>query len=44
MLNGDSRTMVLRTRDPHEVMRALEDHTDVLPGGPKLAGAFLRAG
>ena len=45
VLNGDSRTMVLRTRDPHEVMRALEDYTDVLlEGGPKLAGAFLRAG
>lgn len=45
VLNDDSRTMVLRTRDPHEVMRALGDYTDVLlEGGPKLAGAFLRAG
>lgn len=45
VLNDDSRSMVLRTRDPHEVMRALADRTDVLlEGGPKLAGAFLRAG
>jgi len=45
VLNDDSRTMVLRTHDPHEVIRALADYTDVLlEGGPKLAGAFLRAG
>lgn len=45
VLNDDSRTTVLRTRDPHEVVRALADCTDVLlEGGPKLAGAFLRAG
>ncbi|OBK70301.1 bifunctional diaminohydroxyphosphoribosylaminopyrimidine deaminase/5-amino-6-(5-phosphoribosylamino)uracil reductase RibD [Mycobacterium sp. 1274761.0] len=45
VLNDDTRTMVIRTRDPHEVMRALADRTDVLlEGGPTLAGAFLRAG
>lgn len=43
--NDDSPTMLLRTRDPHEVIRALTDRTDVLlEGGPTLAGAFLRAG
>jgi diaminohydroxyphosphoribosylaminopyrimidine deaminase/5-amino-6-(5-phosphoribosylamino)uracil reductase len=37
--------MVIRTRDPHEVIQALADRTDViLEGGPTLAGAFLRAG
>lgn len=45
VLNDDSRTMVIRTRDPREVLRALSDRTDVLvEGGPTLAGAFLRAG
>jgi diaminohydroxyphosphoribosylaminopyrimidine deaminase/5-amino-6-(5-phosphoribosylamino)uracil reductase len=45
VLNDDSRTMVIRTHDPHEVVRALSDRTDVLiEGGPTLAGAFLRAG
>ncbi|MHA0287021.1 bifunctional diaminohydroxyphosphoribosylaminopyrimidine deaminase/5-amino-6-(5-phosphoribosylamino)uracil reductase RibD [Mycobacterium sp. C3-094] len=45
VLNDDSRTMVIRTRDPHEVVQALSDRTDVLvEGGPTLAGAFLRAG
>ncbi|MEV3904334.1 bifunctional diaminohydroxyphosphoribosylaminopyrimidine deaminase/5-amino-6-(5-phosphoribosylamino)uracil reductase RibD [Mycobacterium sp. NPDC050551] len=45
VLDDDSRTMVIRTRDPHEVIRALSDRTDViLEGGPTLAGAFLRAG
>ncbi|ODQ92092.1 riboflavin biosynthesis protein RibD [Mycolicibacterium flavescens] len=45
VLNDDSRTMVIRTRDPNEVIRALSDRTDVLlEGGPTLAGAFLRAG
>ncbi|MBV5244066.1 bifunctional diaminohydroxyphosphoribosylaminopyrimidine deaminase/5-amino-6-(5-phosphoribosylamino)uracil reductase RibD [Mycolicibacterium sp. PAM1] len=45
VLNDDSRTMVIRTRDPHEVIKALTDRTDVLvEGGPTLAGAFLRAG
>ena len=45
VLNDDSHTMVIRTRDPHEVIKALSDRTDVLlEGGPTLAGAFLRAG
>ena len=45
ILNDDSRTMLIRTHDPHEVIRALADRTDVLlEGGPTLAGAFLRAG
>jgi diaminohydroxyphosphoribosylaminopyrimidine deaminase/5-amino-6-(5-phosphoribosylamino)uracil reductase len=45
VLNDDSRTMVIRTRDPHEVIQALSDRTAVLlEGGPTLAGAFLRAG
>ena len=45
VLNDDSRTMVISTHDPHEVLRALSDRTDVLvEGGPTLAGAFLRAG
>jgi diaminohydroxyphosphoribosylaminopyrimidine deaminase/5-amino-6-(5-phosphoribosylamino)uracil reductase len=43
--NGDSPTVMLHTRDPHEVIHALADRTDVLlEGGPTLAGAFLRAG
>jgi len=45
VLNDDSRTMVIRTHDPHEVINALGDRTDILvEGGPTLAGAFLRAG
>jgi diaminohydroxyphosphoribosylaminopyrimidine deaminase / 5-amino-6-(5-phosphoribosylamino)uracil reductase len=45
VLNDDSRTMVIRTHDPQEVIKALSDRTDVLvEGGPTLAGAFLRAG
>lgn len=45
VLNDDSRTMLIRTRDPAEVLQALADRTDVLlEGGPTLAGAFLRAG
>lgn len=45
VFQGDSPTMVLRTRDPREVIDALADRTDViLEGGPTLAGAFLRAG
>jgi diaminohydroxyphosphoribosylaminopyrimidine deaminase/5-amino-6-(5-phosphoribosylamino)uracil reductase len=45
VLNDDTRTMVIRTRDPHEVIKALSDRTDILiEGGPTLAGAFLRAG
>jgi diaminohydroxyphosphoribosylaminopyrimidine deaminase/5-amino-6-(5-phosphoribosylamino)uracil reductase len=45
VLNDDSRTMVIRTHDPMEVIKAVSDRTDVLlEGGPTLAGAFLRAG
>lgn len=45
VFQGDSPTMVLRTRDPREVVRSLSDCTDlILEGGPTLAGAFLRAG
>ncbi|MBV8786989.1 MAG: bifunctional diaminohydroxyphosphoribosylaminopyrimidine deaminase/5-amino-6-(5-phosphoribosylamino)uracil reductase RibD [Mycobacterium sp.] len=45
VLNDDSRTMVIRTHDPMEVLRAVADRTDVLlEGGPTLAGAFVRAG
>ncbi|MDD4866264.1 MAG: bifunctional diaminohydroxyphosphoribosylaminopyrimidine deaminase/5-amino-6-(5-phosphoribosylamino)uracil reductase RibD [Mycobacterium sp.] len=45
VLNGDSRTMVIRTHDPMEVLKAVSDRTEVLlEGGPTLAGAFLRAG
>lgn len=45
VLNDDSRTMIIRTHDPAEVLAALSDRTDVLlEGGPTLAGAFLRAG
>jgi diaminohydroxyphosphoribosylaminopyrimidine deaminase / 5-amino-6-(5-phosphoribosylamino)uracil reductase len=45
VLNDDSRTMVIRTHEPAEVLRALSDRTDVLlEGGPTLAGVFLRAG
>ncbi|WP_236950169.1 bifunctional diaminohydroxyphosphoribosylaminopyrimidine deaminase/5-amino-6-(5-phosphoribosylamino)uracil reductase RibD [Mycobacterium sp. MS1601] len=45
ILNDDSHTMVIRTHDVHEVIRALGDRTDVMvEGGPTLASAFLRAG
>jgi diaminohydroxyphosphoribosylaminopyrimidine deaminase / 5-amino-6-(5-phosphoribosylamino)uracil reductase len=45
VLNDDSRTMVIRTRDPLEVVAAMADRVDVVvEGGPTLAGAFLRAG
>lgn len=45
VLNDDSRTMVIRSRDPHEVLRSMADRTDVvLEGGPTVAGAFIRAG
>jgi diaminohydroxyphosphoribosylaminopyrimidine deaminase/5-amino-6-(5-phosphoribosylamino)uracil reductase len=45
ILNDDSRTMIIRTHDPHEVIKALSDRTDILlEGGPTLAGAFVRAG
>jgi diaminohydroxyphosphoribosylaminopyrimidine deaminase/5-amino-6-(5-phosphoribosylamino)uracil reductase len=45
VLSPEADTLLLRTRDPLEVVRALATHTDVLlEGGPTLAGAFLRAG
>lgn len=45
VLSDDSPTLTLHTRDPHEVVAALGDRTDILlEGGPTLAGAFLRAG
>ncbi|MHC1457073.1 bifunctional diaminohydroxyphosphoribosylaminopyrimidine deaminase/5-amino-6-(5-phosphoribosylamino)uracil reductase RibD [Mycobacterium avium subsp. paratuberculosis] len=45
VLNEESRTMVIRTHDPAEVLKAMSDRTDVLlEGGPTLAGAFVRAG
>ncbi|OBF11786.1 riboflavin biosynthesis protein RibD [Mycobacterium sp. ACS4331] len=45
VLNEDSRTMLIRTHDPHEVIRSLNDRTDVfIEGGATLASAFLRAG
>ncbi len=45
VLNDDSRTMVIRTHDTAEVIKAVSDRTDVLlEGGPTLAGAFLRDG
>jgi diaminohydroxyphosphoribosylaminopyrimidine deaminase/5-amino-6-(5-phosphoribosylamino)uracil reductase len=45
VLNDDSRTMLIRTHDPMEVLKAVSARTDVLlEGGPTLAGAFLRAG
>jgi len=45
VLNDDSPTMMIRSHDPLEVLKALSDRTDVLlEGGPTLAGAFLRAG
>ncbi|MFC9788345.1 bifunctional diaminohydroxyphosphoribosylaminopyrimidine deaminase/5-amino-6-(5-phosphoribosylamino)uracil reductase RibD [Rhodococcus sp. NPDC127528] len=45
ILDDAAPTLVLRTRDPHEVLAALSEHPDVLlEGGPHLAGAFLAAG
>lgn len=45
VLDDAAETLVLRTRDPHEVLAALADRPDVLlEGGPHLAGAFLAAG
>ena len=45
VMSDDSLTLILHTRDPHEVIQRLGDRTDVLlEGGPTLAGAFLRAG
>ena len=45
VLTPDCPTVVVRTRDPQEVLQMLADRTDILlEGGPTLAGAFLRAG
>ncbi|MFD4182642.1 bifunctional diaminohydroxyphosphoribosylaminopyrimidine deaminase/5-amino-6-(5-phosphoribosylamino)uracil reductase RibD [Rhodococcus sp. NPDC058514] len=45
VLDDAAPTLVLRTRDPREVLDALADLPDVLlEGGPHLAGAFLEAG
>ncbi|TQF66520.1 bifunctional diaminohydroxyphosphoribosylaminopyrimidine deaminase/5-amino-6-(5-phosphoribosylamino)uracil reductase RibD [Rhodococcus spelaei] len=45
VLDDAAPTLLMRTRDPHEVLAALSDHPDVLlEGGPHLAGAFLQAG
>ena len=44
VLNDDSRTMVIRTRDPHEVIKALSDRTDVLLEGGPDAGRRVPAG
>lgn len=45
VLNNDAATVLIRSHDPVEVLRALADRTDVfLEGGPTLASAFLRAG
>ncbi|SNS22528.1 bifunctional diaminohydroxyphosphoribosylaminopyrimidine deaminase/5-amino-6-(5-phosphoribosylamino)uracil reductase RibD [Rhodococcoides kyotonense] len=41
----DAPTTFVHSHDPHDVIAALAEHTDVLvEGGPTLAGAFLRAG
>lgn len=43
--NDDAATVFVRTREPHQVVAELAEHTDVLvEGGPRLAGAFLAAG
>ncbi|HWL95888.1 MAG TPA: bifunctional diaminohydroxyphosphoribosylaminopyrimidine deaminase/5-amino-6-(5-phosphoribosylamino)uracil reductase RibD [Nocardioidaceae bacterium] len=47
VLDSAAETLLLRTRDPHEVLGELfaRDRQHVwLEGGPTLAGAFLRAG
>ncbi|MFC7450309.1 bifunctional diaminohydroxyphosphoribosylaminopyrimidine deaminase/5-amino-6-(5-phosphoribosylamino)uracil reductase RibD [Rhodococcus daqingensis] len=45
VLDDAAPTLVLRTRDPREVVDALAELPDVLlEGGPHLAGAFLAAG
>ncbi|OZF43987.1 riboflavin biosynthesis protein RibD [Rhodococcus sp. 14-2470-1b] len=45
-IRGDqARTIFVRSHDPHDVVDALGEYTDVLvEGGPTLAGAFLAAG
>jgi diaminohydroxyphosphoribosylaminopyrimidine deaminase / 5-amino-6-(5-phosphoribosylamino)uracil reductase len=47
VLDASARTVLLRTRDPHEALAALRDHDRqhvLLEGGPTLAAAFLSAG
>jgi len=45
VLDDSAPTVRVRTDDPHEVLAALGERTDVLlEGGPSLAGAFARAG
>lgn len=45
VLNDDSPTVLVRTRDLHEVLDAVSECTDViLEGGLTLASAFVRAG
>lgn len=45
VLDGAAPTLLLRTRDPAEAVAALAGYPDVvLEGGPRLAGAFARAG
>ncbi|MGI8645410.1 MAG: bifunctional diaminohydroxyphosphoribosylaminopyrimidine deaminase/5-amino-6-(5-phosphoribosylamino)uracil reductase RibD [Nocardioides sp.] len=47
VLDDRAETVHLRTRDPHEVLRALlarDRHHLFLEGGPTVAAAFLRAG
>ncbi len=47
VLDASARTVLLRTRDPHEALAALRDHDRqhvFLEGGPTLAAAFLTAG
>lgn len=47
VFNDDAETVHLRTRDPHEALRALRERGRqhvFLEGGPTLAAAFLRAG
>ncbi len=45
VLDDAAPTLVLRTHDVADVLAALADRDDVLiEGGPKLAGAFLKAG
>jgi diaminohydroxyphosphoribosylaminopyrimidine deaminase / 5-amino-6-(5-phosphoribosylamino)uracil reductase len=47
VLDGAAETLVLATRDPHEVLAALFDRGRrhvLLEGGPTVAAAFLQAG
>lgn len=45
LLDDAAPTVILDTHDPHAVLAALAEHTDVLlEGGPTLAGAFVATG